>query len=152
MKRKLVLIVVILIVLALAASILLPVGQPFTLPFAAEDVSCVILFRLMSGYMEVTEAEDIAKVVEAMNEIRLCGTCDPEPEEGNYGCTYYFFLQDGRRYELHTAEGPFIRNVLTDDTGTKYKIKKFPLYALWNELDVEVHPGGPFQSEYFITQ
>ena len=146
MKRNQKWIMLAVLLLAVIALLVFPIGKYFTLPFEAEEVSTVILWSFW-GYKEVTESADIAMVVEKMNGIRLCGEFDfenYEPREGDYACSVFFFLKDGRTYEYSAMPKPGLTTIFRDADGTYYKAKKVPVEKIYNGLDRELKPGNPF--------
>lgn len=147
MKRNLKWIVAVLLVLMIVALLIFPIGKRFTLPFAAEDVSSVILWSFW-GYKEATEAEDIAVIVEEMNGARLCGEFDfenYEPRDGDYSCQ--FFLKDDRALEYRTMPKPGLTSLFRDADGIYYKAKGIPSDSMLKNLDMEYQSGNPFDNE-----
>lgn len=149
MKRNIKWVIVAVLILAVIALLVFPVGAPFTLPFEAEEVSSVMMHSFW-GYKEATEAEDIFVIMEEMNGARLCGGFDfesYEPREGDYGCVFCFFLKDGRTYEYATMPKPGLTTIFRDADGTYYKAKKIPMEKIYNEFEGECKPGNLFQAE-----
>ena len=149
MERNLKWVAILLLVLIVIAVLVFPVGKRFTLPFAAEDVSSVILWSFW-GYKETTESADIAMIVERMNGARLCGEFDfenYEPREGDYGSSVSFSLKDGRTYEYGTMTKPGLTSIFRDADGTYYKAKNIPIEKIYNDLDLELQPGNPFDTK-----
>jgi len=146
MKRNVNWIIGAILVLAVIALLVLPVGKPFALPFAAEEVSSVTLWSFW-GYKETIEAEEIAVIVEEMNETRLCGEFNFEkfePRAGDYSCVFSFCLKDGRIYEYTVIPKPGLTTIFRDGDGTYYKAKNVPMKKLYNDLQQELQPGNPF--------
>lgn len=148
MKRNLKWIVAVF--LAVIASLLIfPVGKPFVLPFAAEDVSSVIVWSFW-GYKEATESSDIALIVDTINDTRLCGEFDfetYEPRDGDDGCQFFFVLKDGSTFKYHTVPKPGLTSIFQDADGTYYKAKSAAQNSIIEELDVEIQHGNPFETE-----
>lgn len=146
MKRNVKWIIAAILVLAVIALLVLPVGKPFTLPFTAEEVSSVTLWSFW-GYKETTEVEEISAIVEEMNGTRLCGEFDfenYEMREGDYGCVFSFCLKDGRTYEYTAIPKPGLTTIFQDADGAYYKAKNVPMQRLYNDLEQELQPGNPF--------
>jgi len=149
MKRSHKLLIILILVLTVIALLVFPVGVSFTLPFGAEEVSSVIMYSIW-GYKEATDAEDISMIAEKMNSARLCGEFDfesYEPREGDYGCTFYFFLKNGRTYEYTVMTKPGLTTIFRDADGVYYKAKKIPMEKIYNEFEGELKPGNPFQAK-----
>ena len=135
--------------LAVVVLLVFPIGKPFALPFEAEEVSSVILWNFW-GYKEATGAEDIATIVEEMNDARLCGEFDYEkytPREGDYGCSVSFFLKDGRTYEYATMPKPGLTTIFRDADGTCYKAKGVFADRILEKLNMAYQSGNPFDKE-----
>ena len=149
MKRNFKLFVILPLVLVIVVLLVFPIGKRFTLPFAAEDVSSVILWSFW-GYKEVTDVENVSIIVEEMNDVRLCGEFDFEnyaPREGDYGCSAFFLLKDGRTYEYATMPKLGLATIFRDADGTYYKAKNIPIEKIYNELDLALQSGKPFLTE-----
>lgn len=149
MKRSIKWIIAAILVLAVIALLVFPIGKHFTLPFTAKEVSSVTLWSFW-GYKETTEEEEISAIMEEMNETRLCGEFDfenYEMREGDYGCTFSFFLKDGRTYEYTALPKPGVTTIFRDADGTYYKAKNVPLENIYNRLDQKLKPGNPFITE-----
>lgn len=147
MKRNLKWIVILLLVLLVIGLLVFPVGKRFTLPFAAEEVSSVILWSFW-GYKETAKTEDIAMIVEEMNNARICGDFDCEDyelREGDYSCNVSFFLKDGSTYKYSTMPKPGLTSIFQDSDGTYYKAKYISLERIYNNLRQEPKPGNPFE-------
>ena len=149
MKRYLKWIVAVLLVLTIVALLIFPRGKSFTLPFAAEDVSSVILWSFW-GYKEATDRDDIAMIVGEMNDTRLCGEFDfenYEQREGDYSYICAFLLKDGRTCKYSIMSKPGLASVFRDSDGTYYKVKNVWIESIYNELDIEPQHGNPFPAE-----
>ena len=147
MKRNFELFVMFALVLAVVALLVFPIGKRFTLPFAAEDVSSVILWSFW-GYKETAKTEDIAMIVKEMNNAHICGEFDYEdyePREGDYSCNASFFLKDGSTYKYSTMPKPGLTSIFQDSDGTYYKAKYISLERIYNNLRQEPKPGNPFE-------
>ena len=135
MKRKVIIAVVLAILLIVFVAAF---GKSYHLPFGAEEVAAVTFGNDFWRIYKQTETEaDIVQVVKKMNRIRLCGLHDPEkdPEEGAFGYTIQFILNDGRKYTFHAVTGDGLTAFFTDETGTTYKVRNFQPQALWNQWE-----------------
>ena len=149
MKRNLKLPVAVVLVLTIIALLIFPIGKSLALPFAAEDVSSVILWSFW-GYKEATDHDDIAMIVGKMNGARLCGEFDfdnYEPREGDYGCDFYFFMTDGRLYEYSTMPKAGLTSLFRDADGTYYKAKGISSDRILENLNIAYQSGNPFDKK-----
>ena len=149
MKRKATWIVGIVLVLAILALLIFPIGKPFVLPFAVDEVSSVILWSFW-GYKEATDPADISVIMEEMNGLRLCGTFDFEsyqPREGDYSYVCAFYLTDGRIYQYSNLSKPGLTSIFMDADGVCYKAKNLLLQSVFEKLNLEMQTGNPFPTE-----
>jgi len=140
MKRKGIAAVLILVVLVIFAFLLIPFGQRYTLPFTAEEVESVMVGNPFWLYKTAESTEDISQVIQNINRMKIIRPYDEkrddDPEEGNFGCTIFFCLKDGREYELYAMDSDGLKAFFTDETGITYKVRNLYPLALWNQLDV----------------
>ena len=149
MKRKAKWFVISVLMLAILALLIFPVGKSFTLPFAADEVSSVILWSFW-GYKEATDPADISLIMEEMNSVRLCGVFDFENyqlREGDYSYICAFYLMDGRIYQYSNLSKPGLTSIFMDADGTYYKAKNLLLQSVFDKLDLELRTGNPFPTE-----
>ena len=149
MKRKAKWFVISVLMLAILALLIFPVGKSFTLPFAADEVSSVILWSFW-GYKEATDPADISLIMEEMNSARLCGVFDFENyqlREGDYSYICAFYLMDGRTYQYRNLSKPGLTSIFMDADGTYYKAKNLLLQSVFDKLDLELRTGNPFPTE-----